>query len=296
MRTYHYISLLLLVFVIVFSCKTVEDNFDRNLGYEYMGLEVGKYIIYQVDSTIFNPTGDSLKSVTNSYIKDEIIDTLRDNVGELLYKTERFIRQDTSAPWQIQKVFTQSIQANQGIVTIDNLRFIKLAFPIQVFNSWDPLVHIDQNTQAIVAGETLEPFRNGVWRSRILSADELDTIGTFQLDNVLNLREVDTSDESPFDLRISYEKYAKGIGLVYRERRILDSQKCAEECQPFDDQFDNCVNNCLAAGATDTLQCENECIEFSLLYNSCFDDCDALPWEEKAQKGYIMRMTIVDHN
>lgn len=289
-------QILLLASLFVFSCKTVEDNFDTDLGHDYMALEVGKYLVYEVDSTIFDPTGDSLITYSHSFIKDEIVDTFLDNTGEVVYRTERFVRRDSTENWQIQKVFTQSIQGNQGVVTEDNLRYIKLAFPIQVFNSWDPLVHIDPNTQIIVAGETLEPFRNGNWRSRILSADEPDTIGQYSFEKVLNLREVDTSGESPFELRISYEKYAKGVGLIYREQWILDSQKCTNQCQPIDDQFDACVNNCLQTMPTDTIQCEINCDNFNQQYLDCFNTCDALPWEEKAEKGFIVQMKIVGYN
>ncbi len=327
MRPHQIILLAFFVFAFIFSCKTEEDNFDRGFGHEYMGLEVGKYIVYQVDSIIFDPTGDSLISYTHSFIKDEIVDTLHDNIGELLYKTERFVRKDSNAPWQVQKVYSQSIQGENrtmGIVTEDNLRYVKLVFPIEASNYWNPIAFIDPKTQITVAGETLEPFlQNDIWRSSILAVDEPDTVGTFQFDEVLRLREVETSGkssldfnagESPFEfkskiplnsfetkpssfeLRRSYEKYAKGIGLVYRERWILDTQKCSEDCQPLKDQFDACVESCLAAGTTDTLVCELQCDNLLQQFNSCFDQCDTLEWGNKAQKGFVMYQTIIDHN
>ena len=312
MRPYQF---LFLAVVFVFSCKTVEDNFDTDLGHGYMALEVGKFIEYEVDSTIFDPTGDSLVNYYHSYLRDIIVDTLRDNIGELLYKTERFYRKSSAESWQIQKVFTQSIQGNQGIVTEDNLRFIKLAFPVQVSNTWNPLVHIDPFIQIIVAGETLEPFKDGNWRTRILSTDEPDTLNGFAFDEVLTLREVNTggytfdesinrivennnpNDPAPLiELRNSYEKYANGVGLVFRERWILDSQKCFEDCQPLKDLFDNCVNQCLATGTTDTILCELNCDPLLVDYEICVDQCNALPWEQKAQKGFIMRMSVIAHN
>ena len=311
MRPYLYI---LFAMTIILSCKTVKDDFDTDLGHGYMALEVGRFIEYKVDSTIFDPTGDSLVQFTHSFIRDVIVDTLRDNIGSLLFKTERYHRKNNSAPWQVQKVYTQSIQGNQGIVTEDNLRYIKLAFPIQVFNSWNPIVHIDPFTQFIVAGETLEHFKNGNWRTRILSADEPDTIGSFGFEEVLTLREVNTggytfdentnrvvekndpNDPSPLiELRNSYEKYANGIGLVFRERWVLDSQKCFEDCQPVNDMYNNCLQECLMT-TTDSVQCEINCQSFLFDYNDCIDECNALPWDQKAQKGFIMRMTIIGHN
>ena len=327
MRPFIITILAFIAFTIIFSCKTEKDNFDRDFGHDYMRLEVGKYIVYQVDSVIFDPTGDSLISYSYSFIKDEIVDTLHDNLGELVYRTERFVRKNETDPWQIQKVFAQSIQGDhgtQGIVTEDNLRYIKLTFPIEVSNSWDPLVHIDPETQIIVAGETLEPFlQEGIWRSVIVTADQSDTIGAFQFDETLVLKEVETSGKkstdfrtgeshfdfkskipefsfeakpSSFELRRSYEKYAKGVGLVYREQWILDTQKCAEDCQHLKDQFDSCVDDCLASGQTDTLVCNAQCDNFLQNFNACFDQCDTLAWGFKAQKGFIMYQTIVEHN
>lgn len=297
-----FISILFLL-SLLFSCKTQEDNYMADVGHDYLRLEVGKFIEYQVDSTVYDPTGDTSVTTVRSYLRDVIVDTLRDNVGQLLYKTERFHRRDTTAAWDIEKVYTQSIQGNQGIVTEDNLRFIKLAFPIREFNSWDPLVHIDKELIITVAGETLQPFRNNAWRSRILSASEPDTIGNFQFDDVLSLREADTDGESTIDLRASYEKYARGIGLVFRERWILDTDKCQQECNPLEITYQNCYDpcffNCQNSGM-DSLQCENqcrnECIDEWINFTACQTDCEALPWQERATKGYIMRMEVVRFN
>ncbi|HHM21430.1 MAG TPA: hypothetical protein ENJ20_05340, partial [Bacteroidetes bacterium] len=193
MRTFPFASAIILVLTAWVSCKTVKDDFDTDPGHGYLALEMGKAIEYTVDSTIYDPTGDSAVFYTRSYLRDVIADTLRDNTGELLYLTERFFRKDSTAPWQIQKVYTQSISDNQGIVTKDNLRWIKLAFPIRQFNSWDALVHMDPDLQMIVAGETLQPFlQKGIWRARILSAGEPGHAGVFNFDKTLLVREVNT--------------------------------------------------------------------------------------------------------
>lgn len=304
MRSFIYLLAAGLVWLSFDACKTTEDNFNTDLGHSYMALEVGHFVEYQVDSSIYDPTGDSTVSFSHSYLRDIIVDTLRDNIGNLLFRTERFVRKDTFENWEILKVFTQSIQGNQGIKTIDNLRYIKLAFPLQQFNSWDPLVHIDKSTQFIVAGETLEPFRNNVWRSRILSVNEPDTVGTLKYDEVLNLQEVDTDGESTIDLRISTEKYARDVGLIYKEQWILDTEKCQQECNPleiaYNSCYEPCYSNCLAAGTTDSLQCDenciNECITPFINFINCRDTCEALPWVDRATKGYIMTMSVVNHN
>ena len=323
MSYFRFISAFCLFSVFVFACKTVADDFDTNLGHDYLRLEVGKFIEYEVDSTIYDPTGDSSVFYSKSYLRDLIVDTLSDNIGEVLYRTERYFRKDSLENWQFQKVFTQSIQGNQGIQTIDNLRFIKLAFPIQEFNTWNPIVHIDPNTQIIVAGETLRLFlQDGIWRARILEAEVPDTVGNFTFNESLTLREVNTTsynfdeillnpdsirtieDDSPIELRISHEKYAKGVGLVFRERWILDTDKCQQECNPLEINYLNCFEPCFASclnSGSDSLSCVTncnfvDCVNQYSNFNDCRNFCEALPWEQKATKGFIMRMRVIRHN
>ena len=331
MRYYLFASFLICLSIYSFSCKTVEDDFPTDLGHDYMRLEVGKFIEYEVDSIIYNPTGDSSVFSTKSYLRDVIVDTLLDNIGNVLYRTERYFKMDSLDNWQIQKVYTQSIQGNQGIKTIDNLRFIKLAFPILESNTWDPLVHIDPQTQMIVAGETLQPFKNG-WRSRIHAVNEIDTVGNKEFNDVVQLREVKESNFtieeiltirdsirnytpeecdtlrincfSPIEFRFSFEKYAKNVGLIFRERWILDSDKCQSDCNPLEiayrECFDPCMEICLSS-STDSLTCEVncnfvDCVNQYSNFIECTEECRVLPWVKKATKGFIMRMKIIRHN
>lgn len=291
MKKLVYFSFLALLFFA--SCKTEEDPFEPDYGFEYFPLEVGKYIIYEVDSTIFDPTGDSLVSFSKTMMKEEIFDTLLDNLGNTLYRVERTERNMAGEPWQIKKVLTLSIQNNQGIRTEDNLRIIKLAFPLRRNNTWDGLVHFDaENLVATVAGESIFPFKN--WGNfRLEEVAEPDSIGNFFFDEVTTLREAE--DENLIELRVSREKYAKGIGLVYKEMRILDTQKCQEECQPLENALNQCISDCLQSG-TDSTQCVSQCAQFEIDLNICQEDCNNLPWEEKAQKGFILTQTIIEHN
>ncbi len=194
------------------SCETTPDNYSADFGLEYFPLEVGKYIVYEVDSTIFDPTGDSMVFSTKTFVKEEISDTLLDNLGNTLYRVERFQRQADTLPWQIQKVLTLSVQNDQAIRTEDNLRFIKFGFPIRKNNTWNGLAHFDPSFIVTVAGESIEMFKN--WDYRIEAVDEPETIGTFNLEEIVTLREAD--DESLIELRVSREKYAKGIGLLFQ--------------------------------------------------------------------------------
>lgn len=280
--------------LVLSACKTEEDPYFPDSGEDYFPLEIGKYWIYAVDSTVFDPTGgDTMVFFSQTFVKDEILDTLSDNLGNTLFRTERSERKSETETWQTKKVFTQSIQNNQAIRTEDNLRFIKLAFPLRRNNTWDGLVHFDaENLIATVAGESIQPFKN--WGDfRLLEVGEADTVGTFIFDEVTTLREAD--DETLIELRFSREKYARGVGLVHKEMRILDTQKCQEECQPFEAALNNCISDCLQMG-TDSIQCVSQCAQAEIDLTFCQEECNGLPWEEKAQKGFIFTQTLLEHN
>ncbi len=230
------------------ACKETPDDYTTDLGLEYFPLEVGKFIEYEMDSTIFDPNGDTTVFFSKTRMKEEVVDTLTDNNSNLLFKIEQFERAADSLPWQIKKVLTASIQADEAIRTEDNLRFIKMPFPPKNGSNWNGNAHFDESLIVTVAGESLEMFKG--WDYRIEQTGEPATVGSFQFDETVTVQEAD--NENLIELRRATATYAKGIGLVYRELWILDTQ--------------------------------------------CIDDCVGKPWEEKAEKGFILKQTILNHN
>lgn len=230
------------------ACKKTADDYQTQMGKEYFPLAVGKFIEYEMDSTIFDPDGDSLVYSTKTLAKEVVVDTLHDNNDSVLYKIERYERTADSLPWRVTKVFTQSILANQAIRTEDNLRFVKLAFPLTKGTRWNGNSAFNEELIVTVAGESLEMFKD--WSYRVLAVNEPQGVGSFQFDETATVQEA--ASENLIELRRSKSVYAKSIGLVYRELWILDTQ--------------------------------------------CIDDCAGLPWEEKAEKGFILKQTILNHN
>jgi hypothetical protein len=230
------------------ACKETPDDYTTELGLEYYPLVVGKFIEYQMDSTIYDPNGDTTVYHSQTFMREEILDTLTDNNGNILYKIEQFERAADSLPWEVKKVLTASIQEEEAIRTEDNLRFIKLSFPVKKGSSWDGNSHFDNSLIVTVAGETLEMFKG--WDYRTRQVGEAATVGSFQFDETATVEEAE--NENLIELRRSSATYVKGIGLVYRELWVLDTQ--------------------------------------------CIDDCVGKPWEEKAEKGFILKQTILNHN
>lgn len=202
--------LLILVFTPVFlaSCakKTVPSDVNQ-LGVEYYPTKQGKYVIYSVDSIVYS----DLLHDTAEYkyqIKEKIADTYTDNSGRPATRLERYIRKYNaqkpydSIPWTMKEVWMVNADTKAVQVLESNVRYTKLSFPVREKDTWN--------------GNALNTL--GEWMYTYNYIDRSETIGQTKFDKVLLVA------QKNFVTAISHqaynEKYAKGIGLVYRE--IID--------------------------------------------------------------------------
>ena len=224
--------------------------------YAYFPLQIGKYVVYAVDSVVYDfaSGGGTVQDSSSTLVREVITNTLLDNTGQLLYQIERSERPDAAAPWVLQSITTAARTGNQAIRTENNYRFLKLIFPMDKRSEWDGNRWIDQNREIEIAGERMRPFIN--WQYEVDSIDIPALIGAFAFESVLVVTEAD--DNNVIERRFSRVKYAKHVGLVWREQLILDSQYCNQTPPPV--------------------------------------DCTTKPWPEKAEKGYILRQVVLEFN
>lgn len=206
------------------SCEEKTGDLTIDLGYEYFPLDVGKYITYQVDSTLFDNEGMIVIN-TSSFVKEEITESFVDETGDTTYRIERFYKENLEDQWLITDVWTASRTTTQAFRTEENLRFIKIVFPPREGTSWNGNSFIDPSIEVEVAGDPIQMFKN--WDYSILSTDQAEFIGSRELEAVTTVQMAD--DENVIERRFAQEKYAKGIGLVFRRFEILDTQ-CIEAC------------------------------------------------------------------
>ena len=200
------ILFILLFFLFVTSCtkKKIPQD-DSLLGLDYYPTTKGKYVIYDVDSTVYNNFPTITVINTKYRIKEKIADSYTDNEGQPAIRLERYIKMFNatkpydSIPWTIKEVWM--VNANKKIIQVSegNIRYTKLIFPVQTGASWNGN-----------ARNTL-----GQWDYTYDYIDKKETINNNALDKVLYVKQF------YFPTAISYqnyfEKYAKGVGLVYRE-------------------------------------------------------------------------------
>lgn len=247
--------LLLFSFSLFFfkSCKdktSLDDSFQIDFGYDYFPLEIGKYRDYQVDSTIFDfgPGGGTITHNSTTYLREQVIDTLTDNLNRVGYKIERFERSNLTDPWTVKDVWMFIRTDQQAESLEENLRFIKLVFPLKEGVVWNGNQFIDDATIISIAGESIEVFKS--WEYNVDFVGEPITVNNEVYENGVQITQAD--NENLIELRYSIEQYAENIGLVFKEMKILDTQ--------------------------------------------CIAECEGQPWEEKAEKGFIVRQELIGHN
>lgn len=247
-----FLGIIIIGLSIFMSCtpKSEIEEFDEfRFGYDYFPLEVGKYWIYETDSTIYDDAGTSVYHRV-SQVKEEIVEEFEDLTGETNYRIERFWRSADSLPWQVTDVWVASADADRAYRTEENLKFIKFVFPPRADKKWDGNVYIDETTIVYVAGESLEMFKNWGDEYEFQSVDVQESIGENTYENVATVLLTGDAVLDSIDRQYALEKYARGVGLVYKDYTILNTQ----------------------------------CI------------CPGQSWEEKAEKGFTLKQTLIEHN
>lgn len=250
MKLLTYFSFTLITLTFLFQSCGETSDVPIDFGYDYFPLEVGKYMVYDVDSVIYDITTGSPSVTTNVLqVREEITESFEDNEGRTVFRLERAERRNANFEWSVKDVWTTTATDRQAERVEENLRFIKLVFPVSTETTpWNGNKFIDENTVISVAGESISIFKNWLYEYR--TEDEAVEVGGQTYNDVATVYQAD--EENLIELRLSMEQYARGVGMIYREMKILDTQ--------------------------------------------CISACTGQTWEEKAEKGFIIRQTLREHN
>lgn len=190
------------------SCKKTVEELDVLPLKDYFPLTVGKYITYSLDSTVYY-TNFNVSAVVKSYQVKLVVDAqVTDAQGRPAYRILRYIRSNSTAPWTPDNTFMAVPTENSIEYIENNLRYIKLVSPIRQDYSWQGNKYIDVSSSS----STLK-YLDG-WDYTYDSINVPATIGSLTIDNTIKVAQAD--NQTSIDRTFSEEKYAKGIGLVYR--------------------------------------------------------------------------------
>ena len=203
------------------SISYAEFSYMLIMGYDYYPLDIGNWWIYEVDSVVYDTKGQSVvKDSIHVMVREEIVDTFSSSVDGLSYKIERS-QLNIDSNWVISDIWWVNKDNEKVLRTEDNLTFIKLVFPTEALVSWDGNAFIDSRTELVVRKDILEHTFVG-WDYTYLFVDVKETINGLNFDKVLTVDASLPKQLGDIEWRSTKEKYARGVGLVYKQWELLD--------------------------------------------------------------------------
>jgi hypothetical protein len=213
------------------GCDKKNDDFASDVVTDYMNLQTGKYILYRLDSTRYD--GRNLADTVVSYFaKDTVEGPVTDNLGRSGWRVVRYLRDiaSTSAnDWQ--PMLTYQVMPSRENIEVNeaNFRYLKLVSPVNEGRSWRGNGYLPDNPY-----ESLYEFSNDEdmqdWQFTYQDVGASLTFNNKNYDTTLTVVQIADSTNLPIVPNVPasktywVEKYAKGIGLVYKEVDIWEYQ------------------------------------------------------------------------
>ncbi|MBK8497599.1 MAG: hypothetical protein IPL52_01980 [Flavobacteriales bacterium] len=194
---------LALASLLVAGCKK-DDPEPVDLGYDYFPRTVGSWIDYQVDS-IYRDDAFSIHDTTSYVLREKIVEAYTDPAGRAAWRIHRFVK-TPAGDWRIRDVWTSTKDAFYAEVSEENMRRLKLSFPIRTSRAWDMNIYNNDDELSVAPVEVDVP-----WSAGALSFEQ-----TVMVKNTVPANFVDRNEQ--------HERYARNIGLVYKFREIANVQ------------------------------------------------------------------------
>jgi len=201
----------LITFILFSSCGDKVEDLSIDKGYDYFPTEVGKWTVYQADSTVWNKFRDTTYQV-NFFVKEEIVGEFTDSQGRPSITIYRSYSSDAKT-WKKRDTWFATTSENFAERVEENARFVKLAFPLLVGKQWKGNSYLNESS------EVLKPADDWDWDYEVKSRSASFTNGDLSFSDVAEITQNDS--ESLLQKTLSTEQYAKGVGLISKELMLL---------------------------------------------------------------------------
>ncbi len=178
-------------------------------------LDLGHYVVYNVDSVYYDDF-QCLTSVFKMQMRYTVADTFTDNEGRPSFRFDVHLRRTDSMPWQPHQTFYVINTGSRLELVQNNLRYIKLIFPVREGQTWDGNAFIPE------ADQDLQYFAG--WKYRYTNVDQDMTVDDQSFTNTVTVEQTDEQLNDPGTQPCAYayktfskEAYSSGVGLIYRE-------------------------------------------------------------------------------
>nr|MCU0375918.1 hypothetical protein [Chitinophagaceae bacterium] len=204
--------------LLLIGCSEKKIDLQSPAIASYFPLTVGKFIEYKLDSTVLTQFGRDT-TVRSYRVRDAIEAEITDARGRQGFRIVRYMR-DAAASQPYLPAYTFMAINNNGdwIEYVENnLRFLKLRFPVREGFEWQGNSFIETNT----LNSNVRYLAD--WTYRYLDVNKPITLNGKTYDSTITILQRDeVIPEGPFNPQFfkqydySIEIYAKNIGLIYK--------------------------------------------------------------------------------
>ena len=216
----NYIWILLTgLFISGCSKDPIPESID--LGFDYFPTEIGRYNVYQVDSISYNDFFTPVKIDTTHFQIMELLESnFKDNEGRECQRIERYIRASQNSAWVLRNVFYQVRTAVQAERIEDNVRFVRLIFPIQENQKWN--------------GNAYNSFEKSNYQYKEVDQKKMVKGKNFDSTLVVNQK----LDSNLIEKNYQVEIYAKHVGLIFKKYIDVQDKSSSILPLPFSQRID----------------------------------------------------------
>lgn len=209
----------LIVSVAFVSCKKeTEDLSEIAQGNKFFPTEIGKYIVYDFDSTYYN---DQLRAEVPvvGQVRYYVADTFRDASDRLSYVINVQYRRNDTDPYVPNDVIYVTPTGDRIEYNQKNRTFLKMVFPVSDGKSWNGnamINSLDADNAEYIGDAWKYTYAN--FNTEFDPGNNLyeHTVTVNQIDDALNDPDVDSTVYAYKNY--GQEVYAYNVGMVYRER------------------------------------------------------------------------------
>jgi hypothetical protein len=220
------------------SCSKKEE-LNTELISEYYPLQPGKYITYRLDSLVFVNFERDVE-IHRYQVKHVVDAQIPDGEGRPSYRIFRYLRDSAGTQdWSFNGSYFITPLTDQVEVIEDNLRFVRMHMPIREGYSWKGNKYLATDPYSSMYDfSNDDDIRNWDYYYDIfepsftyMGYDYQDVWTVEQEDDLFN---VPINDVTSYAFRTrAVDKYAKGIGPVYREYELWEYQPNLSGPSPY---------------------------------------------------------------
>jgi hypothetical protein len=214
------------------SCKKTIHYPGNKLPDYFIDLQVGKYITYRMDSLNFYYYGQN-DTITSYLAKDSVEKQTVDNTGATVWLVTRYLSDTTGSFWMPSVTYTVTPSSSAFDVTENNLRFVKLAFPMDEGFSWTGNTYLPYDPyQDFFSYSDYNNLTLAGWNYQYTQVNQPFTVanGT-TFDSATTVLQIADSTNVPITnasvfASVTYwsETYARHVGMIYRRTEMWEYQ------------------------------------------------------------------------